>query len=547
MIIYICNAEDEHLLDSMSEKYEWEVLIEIFDKASALDYIVSKLQLISNLEYMVISRENITEDEDGLLELIETVQCMFHTKFILVEENELIDEKGESQTVIYGERYIALYRHQEQFEEKLECLLTGEKLPEEIKIEGTWIGVMAANSGAGATDFSIGLTNYIRRYCQNVCYVEANESDDLGNMAEYYGLTRVEDNLYEKDGIEYRKQSVDATKEFTVFDLGKYNEAKLALLSQCKVKVLVSDGKPYRMKNAMQILSNMGEDTKLCLNYGTQEDFETVKLTYLSDISKVYRIDYHRDMFNSEDPLYRELLQNYIQVIEEKLTKRKGTITQYQDKLKRVWKKDENVEEKIEEDKALVTQKEVEVARDVIQPKEIQNEEIADEGVQQQIDEPEGEELKQERETKKVRNRKKKVSIRSNLILLLLGGALGLEAIALLPDIKANISEIKNHFFFNNQTTETAGLMVDEKLNINEDIKISVLEVEGADGYEVSYSTNQDFNEKTTVIVEVETADKAVESLTAGKTYYVRVRAFKYNENGTKVYGEYTEVQKIRT
>lgn len=46
---------------------------------------------------------------------------------------------------------------------------------------------------------------------------------------------------------------------------------------------------------------------------------------------------------------------------------------------------------------------------------------------------------------------------------------------------------------------------------------------------------------------EVETADKAVESLAADKTYYVRVRAYKIKEDGTKVYGEYTDVQKIHT
>ena len=103
-------------------------------------------------------------------------------------------------------------------------------------------------------------------------------------------------------------------------------------------------------------------------------------------------------------------------------------------------------------------------------------------------------------------------------------------------------------FSFTNQTGVTeASTAVDEDLNINPDIKISVLEVDGADGYEVSYSTDQSFPEERTVVVEVETADKAVESLAADKTYYVRVRAFKFKEDGTKVYGEYTDVQKIRT
>ena len=88
---------------------------------------------------------------------------------------------------------------------------------------------------------------------------------------------------------------------------------------------------------------------------------------------------------------------------------------------------------------------------------------------------------------------------------------------------------------------------MDEDLNIDKNIKITVLEVDDADGYEVSYSTDQNFDQKTTVVVEVDSANKAVENLDEGMVYYVRVRAFKYTESGTKMYGEYTDVQKIRT
>lgn len=49
------------------------------------------------------------------------------------------------------------------------------------------------------------------------------------------------------------------------------------------------------------------------------------------------------------------------------------------------------------------------------------------------------------------------------------------------------------------------------------------------------------------MVVEVEVADMEVESLTAGKAYYVWIRAFKFNEDGIKVYGEYTDVQRIET
>ncbi|MDE6313319.1 MAG: leucine-rich repeat protein [Lachnospiraceae bacterium] len=68
--------------------------------------------------------------------------------------------------------------------------------------------------------------------------------------------------------------------------------------------------------------------------------------------------------------------------------------------------------------------------------------------------------------------------------------------------------------------------------------------VSGAKGYELVYATNKKFtkNKKT---VRFTSASKTVKGLKKGKTYYVKVRAYKLDSTGGRVYGSYCS--KIKT
>lgn len=67
-----------------------------------------------------------------------------------------------------------------------------------------------------------------------------------------------------------------------------------------------------------------------------------------------------------------------------------------------------------------------------------------------------------------------------------------------------------------------------------------------ATGYQISYSTSKKFKKAKTVLVKnKKTTSKTITKLSKGKTYYVRVHAYK-TVNGKKLYGAYSTVKKVK-
>lgn len=75
-------------------------------------------------------------------------------------------------------------------------------------------------------------------------------------------------------------------------------------------------------------------------------------------------------------------------------------------------------------------------------------------------------------------------------------------------------------------------------------IRVTLKKVKGADGYQVRYSTDSDMK-KTKVVTTEKTAVK-ITGLKKGKTYYVKVRAYKLDSAGKKVYSaKYSKVKRV--
>jgi Fibronectin type III domain. len=71
--------------------------------------------------------------------------------------------------------------------------------------------------------------------------------------------------------------------------------------------------------------------------------------------------------------------------------------------------------------------------------------------------------------------------------------------------------------------------------------------VTDADGYQVVYATDSKFTKsKKTASVSSSVYSKTISKLTINKTYYVKVRAYKLDDAGKKIYGSFSKVQKVK-
>ena len=69
--------------------------------------------------------------------------------------------------------------------------------------------------------------------------------------------------------------------------------------------------------------------------------------------------------------------------------------------------------------------------------------------------------------------------------------------------------------------------------------------VSGVKGYEISYSMDKKFKKAVTKKNTTKTS-YTIKKLKKGKTYYVRIRAYKVDSTGGKVYGKYSSVKKVK-
>lgn len=66
-------------------------------------------------------------------------------------------------------------------------------------------------------------------------------------------------------------------------------------------------------------------------------------------------------------------------------------------------------------------------------------------------------------------------------------------------------------------------------------------------GYQICYAANGKFTgSKAVTVTSAKASAKTIKSLKKGKTYYVKVRAYRTDRDGSRLYGNYSAVKKVK-
>lgn len=77
-------------------------------------------------------------------------------------------------------------------------------------------------------------------------------------------------------------------------------------------------------------------------------------------------------------------------------------------------------------------------------------------------------------------------------------------------------------------------------------LAVSYQKIEGAEGYEVVFSTNKKFSFSSTKKIDTVSAGTTLKNLKSGKKYYVKVHAYKVDSSGKKIYGVYSKARSMK-
>lgn len=228
---------------------------------------------------------------------------------LLTEDADMAD------TFIRKEHYDILNRAHKDVRELVRDW-TDNCLSQEIKaLNHTWIAIAGLTPGCGTTALALHLAAYIQKQRQEVSVTE--RANVFRQLAEAYGWEEIAPDSYQWGGIIYNHNQIDEESPFTIFDLGVMASGGHEVWKQCQIKILVADGKPYRiseLEGRLKELQKYSGEIILAFTFVPEAEKPALRKKYASEQVRVWFVPLEPDLFHSSDD-YGELVQGYVEPV----------------------------------------------------------------------------------------------------------------------------------------------------------------------------------------------------------------------------------------
>lgn len=228
---------------------------------------------------------------------------------LLTEDADMAD------TFIRKEHYDILNRAHKDVRELVRDW-TDNCLSQEIKaLNHTWIAIAGLTSGCGTTALALHLAAYIQKQRQEVSVTE--RANVFRHLAEAYGWEETAPDSYQWGGIIYNHNQIDEESPFTIFDLGVMASGGHEVWKQCQIKILVADGKPYRiseLEGRLKELQKYPGEIILAFTFVPEAEKPALRKKYDSEQVRIWFVPLEPDLFLSSDE-YGELVQGYVEPV----------------------------------------------------------------------------------------------------------------------------------------------------------------------------------------------------------------------------------------
>lgn len=306
MILYITDSEHKNLLNWL----EQDVQVRIYHEPDMQIKFRKELPYMATVSHVIVNGSGI--DMSTWKEAVELLQAAKAIPLLLLIEDGTVPETYQRQ-----EGYAILNQAHKDIKKEL-----SQWLEQKEDIAHTWIGVAGLSPSAGTTAFAMHMAGYITSQKQRVAVTELGDIFPI--LADYYGWDELEPAGWNWGGTNYYHHSIDEASPYTVLDLGVMNQKVHALWKRCEIKILVVDGKPYRLEHLGEQLRELQKfpgNIYLVFNFVPETEKPLLRKRYSSERVTVWFAPYQPDLYEVSE-VYQELLDGYLKPVEVSKKKR---------------------------------------------------------------------------------------------------------------------------------------------------------------------------------------------------------------------------------
>lgn len=302
---------------------------------SLKQFITQDLRSLTHYAYIAIDYDALKDSEDEVIEAVQAFKRMYTSRVIFYMEKIKECKSILAQLMDLGVNNVVSADEVELLKDQIKRaisplgmnkrdLLT--LIEDEVSInemvlspysflqKNVKIGVTGVAQKVGTTTMTMNLCHYLARQGAKVCYVEANASNHLKSLSDYYPHMIKQDDVVINNGICFLELNAFSEEEydFILFDMGVTDTKVIgAIKNKCELGIVCATGKPYEISayEKAMVMCN-GVDVKSIFSF--VPDNEQVKIE--DAYGTVSFSEYTPSLFDGEknEPIWQQVLSKYM-------------------------------------------------------------------------------------------------------------------------------------------------------------------------------------------------------------------------------------------
>ena len=355
-MILAITRENEKLVYDVCKELGDEI-VQVANGVDNLKKLVKETVNLNNYKYIIIDIDSTKESEDDIINSVSAIKAMYNIRVIILALGHEEGDRLLSRLFFEGVYNFVNGKTYSEQKEQLKFCLTGEGnqykdsirfrqkveengknkviIKKEYKTLKQFVNIAVAGTEKhiGVTTQAILITMFLKSLNMNVCYICANEKNEIKNICNIDGA-EIKDGMYVYKGIDLygNNNKIDAMKygyDFYIYDYGTLDDNTMDNFLSKDIKVIVAGTKAWEYDNTFRILKMLEQvkDINYIFNFSSDEEKRQfrndlkkyVKNLYFSNITTdTWKEDVNSDIYHEVFKDYIAEKSNKLEVIEKK-------------------------------------------------------------------------------------------------------------------------------------------------------------------------------------------------------------------------------------